>query len=279
MPYPDSADQLLQEERRKNFLCGGLVTEIQQISQGIVLAREAVERQTKQMLPADQAEIAPALQDMDLCVRYLSYIAENLADLTASGQGRLTPHWQPVELAWQYGQLVQLMNAGTAGPGRIAWSCTLAEGRFIQADEAWADKILLNLLVNALRYTGGPVRASLAEQEQCLILAVRDDGPGISPGIQAQLFHPFEAEPLPDGARHGVGLGLYLAREYSLAMSWQFDLQSGPEGTQVQLIIPLQPETQEGAAGPAALRSHTRDLALHTVQTKRVMAAASVLRL
>jgi two-component system sensor histidine kinase PilS (NtrC family) len=68
-----------------------------------------------------------------------------------------------------------------------------------------------NLLRNAARYAGpeqGAVGSALRGYAGRVELSVIDNGPGVPPGRQAQLFEPFfttEAK--------GTGLGLYLARE------------------------------------------------------------------
>lgn len=277
MPSSHEPERLLREEQRKNLLCGGLAGEIQQVAQGIMLARETVELQTRDALPDGYARfIGPALADMDVCVRYLSYIAENLADLTSCGQGQLTPRLQPVEPAWQWAQMIELVNETTPGGERVVWECGCPEGRFVLADQAWADKVLLNLLMNALRYTEGPVYVSLCPEGEDLRLTVRDEGPGFTPDRMARLFEPFSDDRAQNRERHGLGLGLYLAREYSLAMGWRFRLESGPSGTSVFLEIPATPLQ---AAGHTGLRSTSRSLALRAQQANRLRTAQSCLSL
>ena len=275
MPLKLESERLLREEKRKNILCGGLAGEIQQVAQGIMLARETVELQTRGALPESQARyIEPALADMEVCVRYLNYIAGNLADLTSQSQGRLTPRLQPVEPAWQWQQMIGLVNESCPGGERVVWECSCDDGRFVLADEAWTDKVLLNLLMNALRYTQGPVRVCLCPEGEGMRLTVADDGPGLPRELMEHLFEPFLTESAQDGAHHGAGLGLYLAREYALAMGWGFSLESSPAGTCVQLDIPAAPLH---APGYAALHSAGRSLALRAQQAGRLHTARSCL--
>ena len=277
MPSMCESERLLQEEKRKNLLCGGLAGEIQQVAQGIMLARETVELQTRGALPESRYRyIEPALADMEVCVRYLNYIAENLADLTSQCQGRLTPRLQPVEPAWQWEQMVSLVNETCPGGDRVVWECGCTEGRFVLADQAWADKVLLNLLMNALRYTESAVRVSLQPEGEGMCLTVTDDGPGLPPELMEHLFEPFLTNEAEDGARHGVGLGLYLAREYALAMGWGLLLEIGPGGTRVRLDIAPTPIR---AAGFASLGSVSRSLAVRARQSERLRTAQSCLSL
>jgi signal transduction histidine kinase len=84
-------------------------------------------------------------------------------------------------------------------------------------DEVRTGQIIGNLLSNASKYTpqGGVVTVSLAlaEEEGFLELAVADNGVGVLPDDQAELFTPFfRAKSATVTGSKGVGLGLYIAR-------------------------------------------------------------------
>jgi two-component system sensor histidine kinase PilS (NtrC family) len=59
---------------------------------------------------------------------------------------------------------------------------------------------------------------------------VLDDGPGIPPAVQAQLFEPFFTT-----ASSGTGLGLYLARELADANGGTLEFAAGPPPTRFTL--------------------------------------------
>ena len=69
----------------------------------------------------------------------------------------------------------------------------------------------MNLLENAIRHSpdGGAVHLSARAERREVILRVEDEGPGVSPEAQPDLFHRFR----PRGRRAGLaGLGLYVCR-------------------------------------------------------------------
>jgi PAS domain S-box-containing protein len=83
------------------------------------------------------------------------------------------------------------------------------------ADELRLERILYNLLENAVKYSpqGGEIRVFVRPEEEYLVVGVSDQGIGISPSDQAKIFGPFQRleESRPDGVG-GVGLGLLVCR-------------------------------------------------------------------
>jgi signal transduction histidine kinase len=73
--------------------------------------------------------------------------------------------------------------------------------------------LVRNLLENARRHGGEPIRAELAEQRGGVLLCVEDAGPGIPQGEREKIFEPFYRPPTHRETRDGgVGLGLSLVR-------------------------------------------------------------------
>jgi signal transduction histidine kinase len=65
-----------------------------------------------------------------------------------------------------------------------------------------------NLLLNACRHGGSPVRVTFEEEESTVRLRVDDSGTGVSPDVRSRLFERFAS-----GGRGGTGLGLYIVRQ------------------------------------------------------------------
>lgn len=125
-------------------------------------------------------------------------------------------------------------------------------------DEAWVmgDRGLLvralsNVVSNALKYSP-PVREVLCridERPGCWTVSVRDEGPGIAPELQSQLFLPFHrlhSDAHPDV--HGVGLGLLLVRTVVQRHGGSVEIDSAADaGCTVTLVLP-KPDANELAA-------------------------------
>ena len=105
--------------------------------------------------------------------------------------------------------------------------------RWIQADRLNLEKIFLNLLTNAVKYTpeGGHVwfivRQDPAEQEEIHFTAtVRDDGIGVSRDFISHIFEPFVQEKRRGYDSGGTGLGLSIVRQLVHLMGGTVDVQS-----------------------------------------------------
>jgi two-component system sensor histidine kinase PilS (NtrC family) len=88
-------------------------------------------------------------------------------------------------------------------------------GARVKFERSHLRQVLYNLLDNALRYasdSAGAVRVFVDERGSAVELWVIDDGPGVTDGVRASLFEPFNTTHVA-----GTGLGLYIAREFCLA--------------------------------------------------------------
>jgi len=111
----------------------------------------------------------------------------------------------------------------------------------VRLDASLLRKILMNLLSNALKYSGeySVVRVRAGCQLKELTITVQDQGIGISPEDQAHLFEQFFRAPSVI-TEPGTGLGLYIIAKYLELMSGTIDLQSVPgQGTTVTVALPL----------------------------------------
>jgi two-component system sensor histidine kinase MtrB len=80
-------------------------------------------------------------------------------------------------------------------------------------DPGALDRIVGNLLTNALRYGTAPVRISAEQSDRQLRLSVEDDGTGVAPEFEPRLFERFSRE--ANASMRGAGLGLAIAQQYA----------------------------------------------------------------
>jgi len=138
----------------------------------------------------------------------LSHILENLLELSRSQALRLTLQLEPLTLEDVVQKTIQQAK-GSSSMHQLVMDLprTLPP---LRADRIRLERILHNLVENAVKYSpGGEVRVSARQDGNNLVIAVHDQGPGISPEDQAKLFQPFLRirQTETDGIK-GIGLGL-----------------------------------------------------------------------
>ena len=110
------------------------------------------------------------------------------------------------------------------------------------ADRSLLTRALTNVLSNALKYSppGLDLRCHVVERPKHWAIAIQDQGPGIPPAMQSQLFQPFHRlhrESHPDV--HGVGLGLLLVRTVVQRHGGTIEIDSVENaGCTVTLVLP-----------------------------------------
>ena len=108
----------------------------------------------------------------------------------------------------------------------------------IEVDPRHLRQILFNLCDNVVQHGGDApqlhLRAAPAQDQQFVLLQVRDLGPPIDPEIAEDIFNPFFTTSVT-----GTGLGLYIALELSEANGIRLSyLPLEPQGNCFQLILP-----------------------------------------
>ena len=86
---------------------------------------------------------------------------------------------------------------------------------FVKADQIRLKQVLINLLVNAIKYNtpGGTVAVECTQSPpDSMRISVRDTGAGLAPDQIAQLFQPFNRLGQETGAEEGTGIGLVVAK-------------------------------------------------------------------
>ena len=127
---------------------------------------------------------------------------------------------------------------------RIALRMKLPEqDLIIMATESEMEKILNNLITNAIKYTPdrGDILVSLSSADGRAILSVRDTGIGIPAEDIDRVFEDFyrtlEAKKIDP---YGRGIGLPFVKKVVEALGGTIDIKSQPrEGTEFLVTFPL----------------------------------------
>jgi len=101
---------------------------------------------------------------------------------------------------------------GRAAERGLALKTELAENLFVQGDATGLERVLDNLLDNALRFgpAGSPIEIVATRHGGAVRITVADHGPGVPANERSQVFERFHRGPSTRGP--GAGLGLAIAR-------------------------------------------------------------------
>jgi signal transduction histidine kinase len=103
----------------------------------------------------------------------------------------------------------------------------------VLADPVMIERVVSNLLVNAVRYGSPPITIAVDEPEGWVRIAVEDAGPGVPEALEPQIFERFaRGEDAP-----GSGLGLTIARAYSHAHGGELTYRRGAVGARFELTL------------------------------------------
>jgi signal transduction histidine kinase len=107
-----------------------------------------------------------------------------------------------------------------------------------RGEERAVRQILVNLIVNAIRYSpeNGTIGLSFARTTGTASVTVADQGPGIAAGDEQRIFERFEQAQPKEGS---TGLGLAISRRLARSMGGDVSLDSAPgEGARFTLTLP-----------------------------------------
>jgi heavy metal sensor kinase len=179
-----------------------------------------------------------AASTIEECDRLLDMINTMLMiSKTESGVDKITG--KDVDVTGIVRQACELFEP-TAEDRKVNLSCDVPDGIHLIGDTPMIQRMLSNLLDNAIKYTpsGGMVNIAVSESGAQVVVVVRDTGIGIS---QVDLPRIFERFYRCDQSRSqaGIGLGLSLARAIARAHGGDITVVSTPnQGSAFTVTLP-----------------------------------------
>jgi signal transduction histidine kinase/CheY-like chemotaxis protein len=200
--------------------------------------------------PADDVR-----EQLELAMRNgqrLQRLVNDLLDVASIEAGRATPARVETDVATFTAELAGIFRAATERAGlRLTVDCPPL-GRAACIDPRMWEKIVVNLLANAVKYTFvGGIDVALHADGDRFVLTVADTGVGIVADELPQLFQRFHRVPGATArTREGTGIGLALVHELAALHEGTVSVESEPGvGTTFTVTMPFGTADSSDEAG------------------------------
>lgn len=267
-------------DARERFLAAAS-HDLRQPVQALLLLSDLLMRES---LPAGARRMAEQIQSS---LGGLGGMLDGMLDISKLEAGLVAPHPEPVDiaalLARLHGEFSALAETGGQSLRLVAPPLTT------RTDPGLLERVLRNLLTNALRYApGGRVLLGARRRGDRLQIEVWDNGIGIADQHIGLIFQDFfQVGNAARDRREGLGLGLSIARRLVTMLGGVIDVTSSlGRGSRFTVSLPLTEPKAEGrewadAGGNAggSLTGDGRDRLVMLVEDDAVIRMALVLML
>ena len=197
-----------------------------------------------------------ALGVMGRQVHKLNRLVDDLLDVARITSSKIKLQREPLDLRQVAAEAVE-----TSRPWMLARQQTLLEeiqptALPVSGDAVRLAQVVSNLISNASKYSpiGGKIRLSARQEGEQVVLAVSDNGVGISAELLERVFGPFVQGTDPSTVSPGLGLGLTLVRRLAELHGGRVEAHSRGEGQGSEFVVrlPALPATAATAPPPTA---------------------------
>jgi signal transduction histidine kinase len=198
------------EEEKDNFMA--TVAHELRSPISVIYYANSLNRLASAEQPTDQLDV------IDRQVDHLNLLIEDLLDVSRVARGKIRLHRQHIDASSVIQGAIEKARPLITNRKHTLELDVSSEPMPVFVDPVRIEQVLANLLTNAAKYTpdGGHICITARPAGDSAILAVRDNGIGISPEMSSQVFDLFvQGEMGHDRDEGGLGIGLALARKIS----------------------------------------------------------------
>ena len=196
------------------------------------------------LLEGSAGELSPKQHELLAMCRddtmRLDKLVKDLLDLSRIESGEATPQLAAVAARDVVIDAVEPLRRQADAKGLALDINAPAELPEIAADRAQVERVIANLVTNAIRATerGGRIDIAAAHRNGYVAITVGDTGRGIPHDYLARVFEPFVQ--VPNAPAGGAGLGLSISRRIVQAHGGQITVRSEPgQGTTFTFTLPV----------------------------------------
>ena len=192
---------------------------------------QTLDRHGAQLPPEQRAVLEQTLRHQS---NHMRLLVDQLLDLSRLDADAVRIEPKPLPVRERIEEVVATAAAGRSEDVTIDVDASLEA----VADPNALERIVSNLVGNALRYGAPPIVVRAEQRDRHLRVSVRDHGAGVAPEFVPNLFERFTRS-TRSRAAPGTGLGLAIARSYAHAHGGDLLYeQAEPHGARFELVLP-----------------------------------------
>ena len=187
------------------------------------------------------AEYQRVLAEIGEEIDEVTSILADLRALSLADAGPGASEYGAVNLSDVAREVAEILDA-LAEPKHISVDTAIDSGLIVWGSGIGLKQVLLNLVDNAVKYTGaqGRIRLELRAETREAVLTVSDTGVGIAPEDLPRVFDRFYRGPGSDARSRGTGLGLAIAKRIVEAHGGSISVESRVgQGSTFTVRLPL----------------------------------------
>ncbi|MES2090566.1 MAG: ATP-binding protein [Pseudomonadota bacterium] len=223
----------------------------------------------KSWVPQDEGQLL--LTKITLSLKSLSTLFERMFDVASIDADRVEHQPQAMDLSALWRRLDNEFAVLCASKG-LSWQVQATDA-WVQADPHITERIMRNLLNNAVRYTSqGSVRLRARVRGRWIVCQVWDSGVGVAREHRTRIFDDyFQAHSSARRSGEGLGLGLAVVRRLALLGRVQVTVRSRlGQGSCFSLRLPMR-EALVAPAAPCQSRPSDRSKPGHPTRSRGVV--------
>jgi signal transduction histidine kinase/HPt (histidine-containing phosphotransfer) domain-containing protein len=182
------------------------------------------------------------LEVVDYSSKSLLNLVNDILDLSKIEEGKLDIVYSDFEAKKEFNNIYKLFLA-RADEKRILLKEMISDElpSVLNSDALRIKQIVSNLLSNAIKFTKSEVELSITYQEEQLVIAVSDDGIGMSDEQQSRIFQEYTQATSSTAHQYGgTGLGLSITLKLTEMLGGKIELVSAEgEGSKFTVTLPV----------------------------------------
>lgn len=170
-------------------------------------------------------------------------LVNELLDIARLESGRATFHLEPVDVAGEISDMIELQKMPAREKNISLHHAALDKPVMVLADKTKLEIVLTNFISNGIKYNRSPGEVIVSHElaEDHVTITIKDTGLGIPAEQQAKMFQKFFRVEGSDRSNiPGTGLGMYITKQFIEGMGGKlwFESEHG-KGTAFHFTLPL----------------------------------------